>query len=138
MVECWHLTSPHILLPVECFSDVVGVCFTFSGRMFVAGDFATVQEAEDIVLPEVQRYLQSGADWGSIDPRILDIVYLVSDDGQLGTPEPLPGAPTLAPTPTAPTSCKSSRLLTACISSRFGVAFLILVVALFFSKILSS
>lgn len=96
-------------MPVDCVSNVPGVCHTFAGRMYVTGNIANSEEAEEIVLPSIQRYIQSRSTWTAVDPRILDIVYLISDDGEIVEPPPLPGTPTVAPSPAtfSPTQSKS-------------------------------
>ena len=82
---------------VECQSEVEGVCYTFSGTLFVFGDLANEREAQLVVLPAIQRYVQGRTNWTAVDPRLLDLVYVVSQNGEIMPPEPLPGTPTIAP-----------------------------------------
>lgn len=97
------MLSVLIVSLVECVSDVAGDCYTFSGTLFVFGDLATDIEAQEVVLPSIQRYIQGRSDWTEIDSRLLDVVYVISENGQIILPEPLPGTPTSSPT-LAPTS----------------------------------
>jgi hypothetical protein len=91
-----------LFFAVDCVSSVAGVCHTFAGRMYVTGNVANSVEAEEAVLPSLQRYIQSRSTWNTIDPRILDIVYFISDGGEIVEPPPLPGTPTVAPSPATP------------------------------------
>lgn len=95
-----HLSLCRIFFcTVDCLSEVEGECYTFLGTLFVFGDLANDRQAEEVVLPAVQRYIQGRSDWTGIDSRLLDIVYVVSVDGELVPPPPLPGTPSEAPTP---------------------------------------
>ena len=94
---------------MECLSEVQGDCYTFSGSLFVFGDLANDRQAQQVVLPAIQRYIQGRTDWSELDPRLLDVIYVVSQDGEIVPPEPLPGIPTIAPTTRAPTIGKSRR-----------------------------
>ena len=83
---------------MECLSEVEGVCYTFSGTLFVFGNLANDREAQEVLLPAIQRYIQGRSNWTDLDPRLLDIVYVISENGQVLPPDPLPGTPTAAPT----------------------------------------
>lgn len=83
---------------MECLSEVEGVCYTFAGTLFVFGDLANEREAEAVVLPAIQQYIQGRTNWTDVDPRLLDLVYVVSQNGEIMPPEPLPSSPTTGPT----------------------------------------
>lgn len=83
---------------VDCMSEVEGVCYTFVGTLFVFGDLANDREAQDVLLPSIQRYIQGRSNWTAVDSRLLDVMYVISEDGQVMPPEPLPGTPSRAPT----------------------------------------
>ena len=83
-------------------SEVEGVCYTFLGSLFVFGDLANDNEAEQVLQPAIQRYVQGRTNWSELDPRLLDVVYVVSQGGQIVLPDPLPGTPTMAPVTAAP------------------------------------
>ena len=94
---------------MECVSEVQGDCYTFSGSLVVFGDLANDQQAQEIVLPSIQRYIQGRTEWSQVDSRLLDVVYVVLQDGEIISPEPLPGTPTIAPNTPAPTIGKILR-----------------------------
>ena len=83
---------------MDCLSEVEGVCYTFVGNLFVFGDLANDREAQNVVLPSIQRYIQGRTDWTDLDSRLLDVVYVISENGQVLPPELLPNTPTRVPT----------------------------------------
>jgi hypothetical protein len=82
---------------VDCLSAATGVCYTFLGSIFVFGSLATDQVAEDVILPEIQRYITAQMDWRSVDARLVDVIYVVGGDGGIATAPPLTFTPTVAP-----------------------------------------
>ena len=95
---------------MECVSEEQGDCYTFSASLFVFGNLANDRQAQEVVLPSIQRYIQGRSEWSEIDPRLLDVVYVVLQDGEIVSPEPLPGTPTVSPITQAPTIRKFRRL----------------------------
>ena len=102
MVKVQSLLTCALFLPVDCLSEEQGDCYTFSNRLFVFGDLATDSEAQEVVLPAIQRYIQGRTEWSDVDPRLLDVVFVVAQDGEVVLPDPLPGTPTISPVTRAP------------------------------------
>lgn len=98
---------------MDCLSDIQGDCYTFSGSLFVFGDLANDPVAQEVVLPSIQRYIQGRTDWNDLDARLLDVVYIILQDGEIVLPDTLPGTPTTAPTTPAPSSGKASGMSTS-------------------------
>lgn len=62
------------------------------------GQLANERQAQLVVLPAIQRYIQGRTNWTAVDPRLLDLVFVISQNGEILPPEPLPDTPTTAPT----------------------------------------
>ena len=75
-----------------------GVCYTFVGTLFIFGDLANDRQAQNVLLPSIQRYIQGRTNWTALDSRLLDVIYVISENGQVLPPERLSAKPTTTPT----------------------------------------
>ena len=87
---------------MECLSEVEGDCYTVLGTMFVFGTLVNDAEAAGIVVPKIQKYIQGKSDWTNVDARLLDVIYVMSEDGTVALPPDVLDTPTTSPSKSAP------------------------------------